>query len=138
MVGWFFAFGVELPLPWPLFLCLLLLAGFGISGFMLALAAVLLLYKRSFVTYDLVQMGLGALSGMTMPARLLPRPLWVVSRALPLSYGIEGARRLIAGRGLGPEVALLAGLGVVYFVVGRALLGVAERQMRAAGTTGEF
>ncbi len=138
MVAWFFAFGIPLLLPWPAFIALALLAGAGISGFMLALAALMLLYKRTFFTYDLVQASLGALSGVTMPARLLPRPLWIVSRALPLSYGIESVRRILAGGGVGPDIGPLVGLGLVYFLVGRKLLTVAERRMRAAGTTGEF
>ncbi|HAZ27316.1 TPA: hypothetical protein DCY67_01685 [Candidatus Acetothermia bacterium] len=138
MVAWFFAFGIPLLLPWPAFIALALLAGAGISGFMLALAALMLLYKRTFFTYDLIQASLGALSGVTMPARLLPRPLWIVSRALPLSYGIESVRRILAGGGVGPDIGLLVGLGLVYFLVGRKLLTVAERRMRAAGTAGAF
>ncbi len=138
MVGWFFAFGIPLLLPWPAFTALALLTGAGISGFMLALAALMVLYKQTFLIYDLIQTALGALSGVTMPARLLPRPLWVVSRALPLSYGIEAVRRILAGGGTGPEIGLLVGLGLVYFLVGRKLLAVAEHRMRTAGTTGEF
>jgi ABC-2 type transport system permease protein len=138
MVAWFFAFGVPLLLPWPAFLGLVLLAGVGISGFMLALAALLLLYKRTFFTYDLIQTSLGALSGITMPAQYLPRPLWVISRALPLSFGIESVRRILVGGGVGPDVAILAGLGLAYFLLGRTLLVLAERRMRTAGTTGEF
>lgn len=138
MVAWFFAFGIPLLLPWPVFIALALLSGAGISGFMLALAALMLLCKRTFLTYDLIQASLGALSGVTMPARFLPRPLWIVSRALPLSYGIESVRRTLAGGGVGPDIGFLVGLGLVYFLVGRKLLAVAERRMRAAGTTGEF
>jgi len=138
MVGWLFAFGVPLNLPWPAFLGLVLLGGLGISGFSLGLAGLVLFYKRVYGIGDLFQHGLGALSGMTMPAGRLPRGLWLVSRLLPLSYAIESVRRVIAGDGAGPEVGLLVGLGLAYFVLGHRLLAVAERGMRAAGTAGEF
>ncbi len=138
MAAWFFAFGVPLVFPWPAFLGLVLLGGLGVSGFALGLAGLVLFYKRVYGIGDLFEHGLGALSGMTMPAAHLPRGLWLVSRLLPLSYAIESVRRVIAGDGVGPEVGLLVGLGLAYLVLGHRLLAVAERGMRAAGTTGEF
>lgn len=138
MVGWLLLFGVSFSLPWPVFLGLLLLTGLAVAGFMLTQAALVLLLKRADAPGDIIQTALGVLSGMTMPARLLPRPLWAVSRAIPLAYGIEAARRVVAGAGVGPEVGALVGLGAVYGLVGWRALGRAEQRMRAAGTTGEF
>lgn len=138
MVGWFRAFGVPLALPWPLFVGIAVLSGLAVAGFMLIQAGVLLLLKRADALGDALQTVLGVLSGMTMPPRLLPRGLWVLSRVVPLAYGIEAARRVLAGHGVGREAALLAGLGAVYAVVGWRLLSWAERRMKARGTTGEF
>jgi len=138
MVGWLLLFGVPLSLPWPAFVGVLVLTGLGVVGFTLAQAALVLLLKRADVPGDIIQTALGALSGMTMPAQLLPRPLWAVSRAIPLAYGIEAARQLLVARAAGPELVLLVVLGAAYGVVGWRALGWAERRMRAAGTTGEF
>ncbi|MGC9019268.1 MAG: ABC transporter permease [Candidatus Bipolaricaulaceae bacterium] len=137
MLAWFFFFGVPLRLPWWQFWGIVVLSGFGVAGFMLALAAVALIYKKPFVLYDLVQWGLGALSGVTRPSRDLPRALWLLSRAIPLSYGIEAARATILGRPV-EGIPILLALGLLYFFLGKALLVAAERRMRAAGTTGEF
>ncbi|MCX7750811.1 MAG: ABC transporter permease [Candidatus Bipolaricaulota bacterium] len=138
MVGWFFLFGVRLPVPWPAFVGLLLLSGLGLIGFMLLQAGLVLLLKRADAPGDVIQTGLGTLAGMTMPARLLPRPLWALSRAIPLAYGIEAARGLLLGAPVGFEVLLLAGLGAAYAFVGWRALAWAEVRMRASGTTGEF
>jgi ABC-2 type transport system permease protein len=137
MVAWFFLFGVPLRLPWPQFLGIVILCGMGLAGFMLALAAAALFYKKPFALYDLVQWGLGALSGVTRPSRDLPRPLWLLSRAIPLSYGVEAARAAILGHST-EGIPLLLGLGLLYFLLGQTLLRVAERRMKAMGTTGEF
>jgi len=137
MLGWFFFFGLSLRLPWPKFWGIVLLSGFGVAGFMLALAAAALIYKKPFILYDLVQWGLGALSGVTRPSRDLPHSLWLLSRAIPLSYGIEAARAAIVGRPA-EGIPILLSLGLLYFLLGRALLAAAERRMKATGTTGEF
>ncbi|HAZ27932.1 TPA: hypothetical protein DCY67_04885 [Candidatus Acetothermia bacterium] len=138
MVGWFLLFGVPFSLSWPVFLGLLLLTALGMVGFMLAQAALVLLLKRADAPGDIIQTVLGILGGMTMPARFLPQPLWAVSRAIPLAYGIEAARRVVAGAAVGPEVVVLIGLGAVYGLLGWWALGRAERRMREAGSTGEF
>lgn len=138
MVGWFHLFGVRLPLPWPAFVGVLVLTGLGVVGLMLLQAGLVLLLKRASAPGDIIQTALGALSGMTMPARLLPRPLWALSRAIPVAYGIEAARGLLGGRPLGPELLLLVALGVGYGFLGWRALTWAEGRMRVAGTTGEF
>ncbi len=137
IMAWFFFFGVSLQLPWPQFLGILILSALGVAGFMLALAAVALLYKKPFELYELVQWGLGVLSGVTRPSRDLPQSLWLISRAIPLSYGIEAARAAISGQPTAGIPILLA-LSFLYALLGRGLLAVAERRMRATGTTGEF
>jgi len=138
MVGWFFLFGVSLPIPWPQFLGILILGGMGIIGFMLVLAGLTLRFKTLGVVGDVIQTSLGLLSGMTAPAKLLPRPLWFASRAIPLAYAIEAARALLSGAGFGKETLLLLGLGLAYGLLGRWFLGRSERGMKTAGTTGEF
>jgi len=137
-LGWMSALGVRLPLSWPLFLGVCLLCGAAMSGFTLLLAGSALLMKRSENLGQTVQTLLGILSGATMSTGLLPAGLWVLSRLIPLSFGIEAARRLLAGQPIADRLTWMVVSGLVYFALGQALLKRAERRMRAAGTTGEF
>lgn len=136
MLGWFALFHVRLDLPWASFWAVLFLTGVGIVGFMFGLSSLVLLWKD--MRGDFLQTAFGVLSGMTMPARRLPRPFWLLSRALPLAYGIEAARRLLAGGGFAQEVPVLLALGAAYGFLGWLGLRWAARRMQALGTTGEF
>ena len=75
---------------------------------------------------------------MTMPTQLLPRPLWMASRAIPLAYGIKAARRLLEGAPWSGTVPAILGLGWVYALLGWYGLRRAIRRMRVLGTTKEF
>lgn len=138
IIGWFFAFGIRFTLPWPAFIGVMFLTGLGLAGFCIAYAGVVLLVKRAESIGSGMQMVLGALAGMTVCPRFFPQPVWVLSRAIPLTYGIEAARRLLRGDGIGPETAALLLLGAGYAVAGWAGLRWTARRMKAAGTTGEF
>jgi ABC-2 type transport system permease protein len=138
IVGWLFAFGIALPLPWPAFVGVMFLTGLGLGGFCMAYAGVVLLVKRAENTGEGMQMALGMLAGMTLPPQLFPRSVWIISRVIPLSYGIEAARRLLSGDVVEREIAWLVASGAAYAFAGWALLRRAERRMKAAGTTGEF
>ncbi len=138
IVAWLFAFGVPLPLPWPAFVGVMLLTGLGVGGFSMAYAGLVLLVKRAENLGADIQTVLGALSGMTVPPQVLPRAAWILSRAIPLSYGIEAARRLLGGDMVSSELLWLVLSGAAYGTAGWAILRRAERRMRAAGTTGEF
>lgn len=138
IVGWLYAFGTPLPLPWPAFVGVMLLTGLGLGGFCMAYAGLVLLVKRAENLGAGMQTVLGVLAGMTVPPQALPRAVWVLSRVIPLAYGIEAARRLLRGDVVGGELMWLVLAGGAYALAGWALLRRAERRMKAAGTTGEF
>jgi len=138
IVGWFHMFGVRLAWPWPRFLAIAFLCGFALSGFLLAYAGVVLLVKRAENLGSSLQTILGALAGMTVDPRLFPKGVWVLSQMIPLTYGIEAARRLLRGEMVGEQLVWLVILGGAYGLAGWALLQRAERRMKASGTTGEF
>lgn len=138
IVGWLFAFGIALPLHWPAFVGVMLLTGLGLGGFCMAYAGLVLLVKRAENIGSGMQTALGMIAGMTVPPQLLPRAVWVLSRALPLAYGIEAARGLLRGDVVGGQLAWLVLAGGAYALVGWTLLRRAERRMKTAGTTGEF
>lgn len=138
IIGWFTAFGIALPLPWPAFIGLVFLNGLALVGFCLAYAGIVLLVKQAESIGEGMQVALGMLSGMTFPSELFPRSLWVISRAIPLTYGIEAARRLLGENVVGPQIVWLMATGAAYALAGWGLLRRAERRMKAAGTTQEF
>lgn len=138
VLGWMSALGVRLPFSWPLLLGLCLLCGAAMSGFTLLLTSSVLLMHRSENLGQTLLTVLGLLSGATMPTELFPTALRVLSRLVPLSFGIEAARRLLTGQPTDDRVLWLLVSGMVYVTVGRALLRMAERRMRITGTTGEF
>lgn len=138
IVGWLFAFGIPLPLPWPAFVGVMLLTGLGLGGFCMAYAGLVLLVKRAENLGAGTQTVLGALAGMTVPPQVLPQAAWIISRVIPLSYGIEAARRLLGGEVVVDQLLWLVLSGAAYGVAGWALLRRAQRRLRAAGTTGEF
>lgn len=75
-------------------------------------------------------------SGANVPRSAVPGWMRVVSDALPLTHGIEAARRLAAGARLGDVGGLVgaeAAIGVLYVAVGYAslLLGEAIGRRRA-------
>ncbi|MBC7222539.1 hypothetical protein H5T56_06125 [Candidatus Bipolaricaulota bacterium] len=118
-------------MPWPAFVGVMLLTGLGLGGFCMAYAGLVLLVKRAE--------NLGAWTQtVVVPPQVLPRAAWLISRVIPLNYGIEAVRRLLAGKVVGDQLLWLVLLGAAYGLAGWALLGRAQRRMRAAGTTGEF
>ena len=138
IIGWFFAFGLSIPVPWPAFVGIMFLTGLGLTGFCTAYAGVVLLVKQAESIGSGMQTALGVLAGMTVPPQVFPRAVWVISRAIPLTYGIEAARRLLRRDEIRGEVTWLVVTGIAFALLGWALLKRAERRMKAAGTTGEF
>jgi ABC-2 type transport system permease protein len=72
------------------------------------------------------------------PIHSLPRPLELLSRAVPLTYAIDGMRRaLLEGQSLmamAPTLAVLAGFGVVLLPLALAGLSLSLRRARRDGT----
>ena len=61
------------------------------------------------------------LSGAIYPLEGLPRVLAAFTRVDPLTYGVDGMRGLLTGRthfGVGVDVAVLLGVGVLFVVLG--------------------
>lgn len=61
------------------------------------------------------------LSGGLYPLKDLPRPLVVLTRLDPLTYGVDGVRGLLIGAshfGVGVDVAVLIGIGALFMTAG--------------------
>jgi ABC-2 type transport system permease protein len=80
-------------------------------------------------------------TGANVPLARLPSGLQTLADYIPLTHGIHAARALAAGDTLGdvlPTVRTEALIGVVYFVVGLAMLRYFERSARRAGSLDRF
>ena len=76
-------------------------------------------------------------TGANVPLETLPGGMQAVSEVIPLTHGIEAARRLADGESLGDVAGLVAAeaaIGVVYIAAGYGLLRYMERQSRLRAT----
>jgi ABC-2 type transport system permease protein len=76
-------------------------------------------------------------TGANVPLETLPGWMQAVSEVIPLTHGIEAARRLADGATLGDVAGLVAAeaaIGVVYIAAGYGVLRYMERQSRLRAT----
>ncbi|HZQ80588.1 MAG TPA: ABC transporter permease [Gaiellaceae bacterium] len=80
-------------------------------------------------------------SGANVPFARLPHVLRTISSGIPLTHGIVAARELTAGASLGHVEPLLGKellIGVIYLVVGLAMLSLFEHEGRRTGALDRF
>ncbi len=131
-------FGFELAgrvLPAIVTLVPLLIA---LYGFGLGLAALVLVSNNANTFVDIGNFLIGMLAGTNFPVTVLPRPLMIISLALPITYAYDVFRGLLLGtRTLMPiphEQALLTALILVTVVPGYFVFTRIERWCRELGT----
>jgi len=104
----------------------------------IAAATLQVAFQKGSALLWLLGSGLWFLSGTMFPIDSLPRPLEVLSRAVPLTYAIAGMREaLLEGRSImamAPTLAVLAGFGVVLLPLALAGLSLSLRRARQNGT----
>ena len=80
--------------------------------------------------------------GVYYPVSSIPSWLGAISKAMPLAYGLQALRRVwLQGYSLtdvGPDLAVLAAMGVVALAAGIFAINVALRYARKAGTLGLY
>jgi ABC-2 type transport system permease protein len=106
---------------------------FSCTGLGLAMAALSLRVRDTSVVALIVFGVLLMFAGANVPVASLPGWMAATARWLPLTHGIEAARRVAAGVPLsrvGPDLAAEAGLGLLYLVVGLVALAWMERESR--------
>jgi len=113
----------------------------GLYGFGIAFAALVLLMKDANTLVDVSSFLVQILSGTNFPVQALPRWLFPLALALPVTYGLDAVRYfLLDTRPLLPvnwEIVLMLVFMVVMVVLGtRAFRGL-ERRVRQTGSLGQ-
>jgi ABC-2 type transport system permease protein len=104
----------------------------------IAAATMQIVFQKGSALVWLMGSGLWFLSGTMFPVQSLPHALQLLSRALPFTYAIDGARQaLLDGRpmsAMAATLAVLAGFGVVMLPLALAGLSLSLRRARQDGT----
>ena len=131
---------LRVSLPWPTLpglAVVIAVATFSCTGLGLLMAAVALRVREEAVLSNVVFGILLIFAGVNVPVHLLPGWMQPISGWLPLTHGIEAARQVSAGVSLVDVSRLLAmeaGLGLLYVVLGLGLLRFVEHESRRLGT----
>lgn len=130
--------GVPFHLDWAKFFLLFLASNFALASLSFVYAAFVLIARQASFAGNLFQEAVGILSGMTAPVSILPKAIRWLSMLLPLTYAIEGARKVAVGQFPYREMVILFVFGAVLLLLGVLLVQKAERYLRLTGTTGEY
>lgn len=110
----------------------------ALYGFGFALAGVVLRTNNAGNIIDIVSNNITVLSGSQFPISVLPRPIRVISLALPLTYAYDAIRGQLLGTHtllpLTTELLILVVCMVVFFGFGYFVFRRIERQCRSLGT----
>jgi len=99
-------------------------------------------FQKGSAMVWLMGSGLWFLSGTLFPVQSLPHPLSVLSRAIPLTYAIDGMRgALLEGRSvseMAPTLAVLAAFGIILLPMALGGLSLSLRRARQFGTLSSY
>jgi ABC-2 type transport system permease protein len=132
---------VFAPTSWWALAGVFFLTLFALYGLGMVFASAFLWWGRQAVhVVSMMQEPVYLLSGLNFPVRILGTAVAGAASVLPLTAGVDAMRQILfprfAAQGLMPveiEVALLAGLGVLFVIVARLLLRKLERISRREG-----
>jgi ABC-2 type transport system permease protein len=112
---------------------ILSLVGFGVLS-----AAYLILFKRGNPAKWLIIGLSGLVGGLMYPVSILPRPLQILARLIPVSYSLDGMRGALLGgnglRELAPSIGALLMFAAVLIPVSFAFFSWAVRRTKITGT----
>lgn len=135
----------HLPLSsadWPGALLILLFSILSFAGLGIISASYQMLFKRGNPAKWLF-LGLSALvGGMMYPVHILPAPLRLLARLIPITYSLEGMRAaLLGGVGIGrlwPQILALAIFAAVLLPLSFVVFAWALRRTKINGTLTHF
>lgn len=130
--------GVHIPASsYPPLAVAALISVVGCTGFGLLGAGIGLLLREQGVLANIMFGLLLVFTGANVPMDDLPEWMQSVSSGLPFTHGIEAARQIADGAGLGDVDGLLvkeAAIGLAYTVLGYASIRAAETASRRYAT----
>jgi ABC-2 type transport system permease protein len=128
-------FGAPLDFAHPLQLAIALpttILSLGMLG--LLLASTFVLYRHANAFSNLLEYPVWLITGLLVPLSLLPGWVGPLAWILSPTWGMRAIRDAAFGGDAWPEIALCAGLGVVYVLLGALALRNFERLARDRAT----
>jgi ABC-2 type transport system permease protein len=123
---------------WPGAVAILLTSILAFAGLGILSASYQILFKRGNPAKWVVLGVSGLVGGMMYPISVLPRPLQILARMIPVTYSLEGMRAaLLSGGGWGeiwPSVAALLIFAAILLPLSFAVFGWALRRTKITGT----
>lgn len=130
--------GVHVPShALPALLLVIVVTTFACTGLGLINAGLGLRIRETAVLSNVIFGVLLVFSGANVPLDALPGWMSAISHALPMTHGIESARRVASGGSLGDVgglVAAEAAIGAAYAVAGYLVIRVMEQLSRTRAT----
>ena len=117
-------FGISLHIAHPLVFCLAVLItilSIGMCGFLLAVAFVR--YRTAWALGNLLEYPVWLICGFLVPLSLFPDWVRPISWVLAPTWGMRAIRDAATGGGSFSDVAVCAGLGAAYTVIGVLVVG---------------
>jgi ABC-2 type transport system permease protein len=112
-------------------------SSFACTGLGLANAALALRVRETGVLSNILFGVLLIFAGVNVPLDKLPGWMAAIAHWLPMTHGIDAARRVAAGAALAEvrtDLLAEAGIGVLYAAIGLGLLTLFERESRRHAT----
>jgi len=131
-IGVFFGFQIA-SFNAPLLLAAMLLTAFGLFGIGLMTNAVTLTFRDRTTTANTLMTLFMVFSGIVCPVELMPAWAQMISKALPLTYGIRLMRSSLFGIEMYDatyDLVALTALGIIFVVIGAITLRLIERNLK--------
>ena len=139
-LGWgilFFDFSPR-SANWPGAIVVLLASILAFAGLGIISASYSLLFRRGNPAKWLFLGVSGLVGGMMYPVSVLPEPLRILARLIPITYALEGMRAALLGRAswaeLGPSIAALLIFAAILIPLSFAIFAWALRRTKITGT----
>jgi ABC-2 type transport system permease protein len=134
------AFGVRVEVHHPgLFLAVLAVTAFATAGTALIMSVTFVLARSARTFQNSLTYPFYVLGGVIVPVALLPDWVQPLSWFVYLSWAADLLREAVTPEPVaaaGTRIAVIAGLGIIGYVIGQRLLVRALRRVRRTGTIG--
>ncbi len=133
-------FNISIPVEYvPRLILIVFITCFGMVGLGLLAGTLGLIFREVVFVANTFYFVLLVLCGVNFPVEKLPHAVQYISRVIPLTYGTESAREVIASGTLSVSaVCVILLLGVIYLLMSVFLFSALETQAKKHGTLERF